>query len=56
MFRRAALEEVGIEIVPTFRTPHVTLCHVELLELVRGLLNCEHTERPNPYHVPEDGG
>lgn len=56
VFRRADLEQVGIEIVPTFRTPHVTLCHAELPELVRRLLNCEHTERPNPYNVPEEGG
>ena len=46
------LEDVAIGI----GRPHVTLCHVELPELVRRLLNCEHTERPNPYRVPEDGG
>jgi hypothetical protein len=56
VFRRADLERVGIEIVPTFRTPHVTLCHAELPELVRRLLACERTERPNPYHVAEEGG
>ena len=56
VFRRADLERIGIEIVPTFRTPHVTLCHPELPELVRRLLNCERSERLNPYHVAEEGG
>jgi hypothetical protein len=56
VFRRTDLERIGIEIVPTFRTPHVTLCHVDLRELVRRLINCEHTERSNPYHVAEEGG
>ena len=56
VFRRSDLERAGVEIVPTFRTPHVTLCHAELPELVRRLLNCERSERLNPYHVPEEGG
>ena len=50
VFRGAALREIGIEIVPTFRTPHVTLCHQTLEELVTSLRACEHVERLNPYH------
>lgn len=55
VFRRHDLERAGVEIVPTFRTPHVTLCHPVLAELVDRLLNCAHTTRANPYHVPEEG-
>jgi hypothetical protein len=49
-FRVADLVAVGVEIVPTFRTPHVTLCHVELDALIDGLQSCEHKTWPNPYH------
>lgn len=56
VFRRVALEAAGIEIVPTFRTPHVTLCHRDLDELVVRLRGCEHEERSNPYHEGEEGG
>ena len=28
--------------------------NVVLAELVDRLLNCAHTSRPNPYHVPEE--
>ena len=56
VFRRTDLEDAGVEIVPTFRTPHVTLCHPVLAELVDRLLNCAHTSRKNPYHAPEEGG
>ena len=51
--RRGDLEAVGIEIVPTFRTPHVTLCHHTLEELVTRLHACGHARRANPYHVGE---
>jgi hypothetical protein len=53
IFRRADLEQAGIEVVPTFRTPHVTLCHPVLEELVRRLIDCDHVLRANPYHVDE---
>jgi hypothetical protein len=56
VFARVELEKAGVEIVPTFRTPHVTLCHAELHQLVERLIGCEHTDRRNPYHVPEQGG
>lgn len=60
VFHRHDLEAAGIEIVPTFRTPHVTLCHSDLGELVERLTGCSHVVRANPYHVPgeevTDGG
>ena len=56
VFHRTDLERRGVEIVPTFRTPHVTLCHRSLDGLVARLINCEHIVRTNPYHVPEEGG
>jgi hypothetical protein len=55
VFTRAALEDAGIEVVPTFRTPHVTLAHSELGELVQRLLRCEHQVVANPYHEPDVG-
>ncbi|MDH4077786.1 MAG: hypothetical protein OEW29_17795 [Acidimicrobiia bacterium] len=54
VFRRTDLEAAGVEIVPTFRTPHVTLCHHVLEELVARLQRCEHTQRVNPYYVEEE--
>ncbi len=39
-FRRSALEAAGVEVVPTFRTPHVTLAATMLAELVDRLVNC----------------
>jgi hypothetical protein len=56
IFQRASLVNAGVDIVGTFRTPHVTLAHEDVEELVRRLVNCEHTERANPYHVPEASG
>lgn len=53
VFRRIDLEAVGVEIVPTFRTPHVTLCHHTLEELVTRLHACGHARWVNPYHVGE---
>jgi hypothetical protein len=45
----------GVDIVPTFRTPHVTIAHADLGELVRRLLGCEHEVVENPYHEGEPG-
>jgi hypothetical protein len=56
VFRRNDLERHGVDVVPTFRTPHVTLCHDDVAELVHRLLDCEFSERPNPYYSPEEGG
>lgn len=50
-----SLEEAGIEVIPTFRTPHVTLAHARLDDLARKLLGCEHRIVINPYHEPEVG-
>ena len=44
-----------MEIVATFRTPHVTIAHSDLNELVRRLLECEHDVVENPYHEAEPG-
>lgn len=50
VFRRPELLAAGIEVVPTFRRPHVTLAHPDLDALVSGLRSCEHVEIPNPHH------
>ncbi|MFT3853853.1 MAG: hypothetical protein QM733_14100 [Ilumatobacteraceae bacterium] len=44
----------GVEVVPTFRTPHVTRCHVDLRQLIERLIACKHDERQNPHHVPDE--
>jgi len=50
VFRRADLAGAGIEVVPTFRRPHVTLAHTDLDSLVSGLRSCEHRNSTNPHH------
>lgn len=53
----ADLVEAGFEVVPTFRTPHVTLAwRDELDEGLERLDSADHIERMNPYHgsEPED--
>lgn len=55
VFRRADLQRAGVQIVPTFRRPHVTLCHEQLDELVTRLTRCEHRVLRNPYNVADDG-
>ncbi len=49
VFGRTDLTAKGIEVVPTFRRPHVTLAHVELDALVSGVQSCEHRQLENPY-------
>jgi hypothetical protein len=49
VFRRDDLTAKGIEVIPTFRRPHVTLAHVELEGLVSGLQACDHRQLENPY-------
>ena len=44
------VEDAGIEIIPTFRTPHVTLAHTDRAELIRRLLGCKATQIDNPYY------
>jgi hypothetical protein len=53
MSRRTALEAAGIEVVPSFRTTHVTLAHAELDELRQRLSGREHDILENPYHEDE---
>lgn len=50
VFRRADLEAAGVEIVGTFRTPHVTLAHRELDSFVSALVRCPHRVVANAYH------
>ena len=55
VFYRTALEQSGVEVVPTFRVPHVTLAHTDLGDLLRGLVSCDHRVVVNPYHEPDIG-
>jgi hypothetical protein len=51
LYRPKVLEMAGFEIVPTFRTPHVTLAFDgELDSWLERLRAAEHDERVNPYH------
>lgn len=50
LFRRKDLRAAEIEVIPTFRRPHVTLAHVDLDELVSGLQACEHRQLENRYY------
>jgi hypothetical protein len=56
VFRWKDLVASGVQVVPTFRTPHVTLCHEQLDELVARLLGCEHRTLDNPYTVTDEEG
>lgn len=51
LYRIADLEEAGFEVVPTFRTPHVTIAFTgELDDGLERLRTAIHEQRPNPYH------
>jgi hypothetical protein len=50
VFRRNDLIASGIEVVPTFRAPHVTLAATELELLVARLLSCQHETMANGHH------
>jgi hypothetical protein len=50
VFHRAGLEAAGVEVVPTFRTPHVTLAHERLDVLLFALRRCDHEDIVNPHH------
>ena len=54
VFQRRQLENAGIQVVGTFRTPHVTLAHADLEHLLDGLMSCQQVECENPYY--ESGG
>jgi hypothetical protein len=49
----AALSAEGIEVVPTFRSPHVTLAFAELDTGLEVLETAPHERRENPYHEAE---
>ena len=54
MFRIGDLEAAGFDVVPTFRTPHVTIAFTtDLDEALGTLLHLGTDRRPNPYHEPE---
>jgi hypothetical protein len=51
IYRIVELEAAGFELVPTFRTPHVTIAWAD--DLDQGLMKLElapHRTRLNPYH------
>ncbi|HEX7461132.1 MAG TPA: hypothetical protein VF317_03035 [Dermatophilaceae bacterium] len=50
VFTRADLEAVGIDVIGTFRTPHVTLAAADIEALVTALIRCPHQVQENPYH------
>jgi len=50
VFHLSTLDAAGIEVVPTFRRPHVTLAHADLEVLVNGLRSCEPRIVNNRYH------
>ncbi|MGH9041749.1 MAG: hypothetical protein ACRDZ3_16140, partial [Acidimicrobiia bacterium] len=48
------LEEAGFEVVPTFRSPHVTIAFAgDLTEALTRLTELRIELRPNPYHDVE---
>jgi hypothetical protein len=51
VFERAVLEGAHFEVVPTFRSPHVTIAFTgELASRLDDLWKLAHEERANPYH------
>lgn len=50
LFTTADLEAEGIEVIGTFRTPHVTLAAADIKALVTALIRCPHQVREDPYH------
>ncbi len=50
IYRVGDLVAAGIEVVPTFRSPHVTLAFTDLDTGLSALQIVEHETRANPYH------
>lgn len=50
VFAIGDLERNGIDVVGTFRTPHVTLAAGDIQILLVALIGCPHQVRDNPYH------
>ncbi len=55
VFTISDLNDAGLEIVPTFRSPHVTLCHLSLPVLVELLTRCEYSLLVNRHFINEKG-
>jgi len=47
VFTRTDLKRNSIDVVGTFRTPHVTLAAHDIPTLLAGLVSCPHQVRPN---------
>ena len=50
VFAIGDLERNGIDVVATFRTPHVTLAARDIQTLLAALVGCPHQVRGNPYY------
>lgn len=50
IFEIADLRSVGLKVHPTFRTPHVTITHKDLGQLINLLNHVVHDVIDNPYH------
>lgn len=51
LYSMATLTTAKFEVVPTFRTPHVTIAFEgDLEDGLRRLWNADHETRSNPYH------
>ena len=55
IYRLDDLQLYGLDIFPTFRTPHVTIAHANLDALIVGLSVCRHEVRVNKYHQLKEG-
>jgi hypothetical protein len=54
VFAISDLQAAGFEIVPTFRSPHVTIAFAgDLEDALARLVELRIDLRPNPYHDPE---
>ncbi len=56
IYRPGALRALSVEVVPTFRSPHVTLAFTDLEAGLTTLARSRHERRPNPYHEPVERG
>ena len=53
VYQLATLTEAGLEVVATFRTPHVTIAFTDLDRGLQVLSDAPHEVLPNPYHGTE---
>jgi len=54
IFRIEDLRASGLGLHPTFRTPHITITHPDLDQLIDLLDHTDHKVVPNPYHGTND--